>query len=446
MTVCGICVFLIAPILTGALILGIFREKTLGYLKMYALGFLSLFVLLLGVLLVALKLDFDLYTLEKVYFALITFLSLLGIPFLFINKRKLIKPEMNKRFLLVIIPATALGLYSYFYLAPSILGNDTWEVVSTTMAHGTLYEYSSMTGRLMKAGVPIWNKILVLPMFIACMCDFFNIPVRLFLGFLLPVTVYVLNLSLVWIIGREIHIKKMEYYMLLYMLLLMCGTDLAANGIPSTAGFVILREGYTGYSVAYGVALPLISYLLLKKKYLLLMLPAASLLGCLRLDRIFFAIKTPFSSFSDMNEGGKIFGVFVATVIINVFLSFYKKEKCDWRLVFCPEAFISATLEGLLKVFEKRKERIAFNIGACLIILSVCDFSPFENSNTLIETLSYENYVQECIDNGELSGTYIDYADIEFMSTARRLDGSIETSEGRDSIDDYLIGINFEEE
>ena len=446
MAVCGICVFLIAPILFGALILGILREKTLGYLKMYALGFLSLFVLFLGVLLIALKLDFDLYKLEKVYFLLTAACAIIGIPFLLINKRKLIKPEINKRFLWVIIPATALGLYSYVYLAPSILGNDTWEVVSTTIAHGSLYEYSSMTGRLMTAGVPIWNKILVLPMFIACMCDFFNIPVRLFLSFVIPVVIYILNLSLVWAIGKEIKIKNMEYYMLLYMLLLMCGTYLPVNGIPSTAGYVILREGYTGYSVAYGIALPISVYLLLKQKYLLLTVPAASLLGLLRLDRIFFAIKTPFQSFCDMNEGGKLFALFVTAIIINVFLIFNKKEKSAWRLILCPEVFIANTIQEFLKIFKGRKDRIVFNAGICIIILSACVFAPFEGAKTNKNTLSYENYVQECIYNGELSGTFIDYADIEFMCTARRLDGSIETSKGRDTIDAYLIGINFEED
>ncbi len=445
MIVLGIFVLLLAPFFTGALITTIFRERKAGHVIVYVTGLLSLFVFFLGFLLAALKLDFDLKRLERYYFSFISVTSLLGAIFSF-RKRDYKKKPFEKAWC-VIIPAILLGVFSFVYLSPSVINDDTWETVVTTIYTGKIHEYSALTGKQMVAGLPIYNKIYIMPIFIACMCDFFKIPVRVMMQFLIPLIVYICNLSLVYTISKKLNVKNKDCFMLVYMLLLLAGTYLPKTGVPVTVGYALLREGYSGYAVCYALTVPLVIILLCEKKYLHALFMATSALGLLRLDRIFYTfVKEPVKTFGFINEAGKLAIIFIVCIIIFIFKKTKEKTSSIEKLtIFIPIVFISNTVVTLLEEIHEKKYRIAYLLGVSFIILSSVSFMPFEDADTLKETLEYEQEVRDIIEKNGAKDKCI-WADERVMEVARRVDPSVKTLYSRSSISEYMQGLYYEDE
>lgn len=449
MPILGIVLLLIVPYLIGTVITEALREKAVSHLYVYVTGFLSLFVVLLACLLVALKKDYSLCGLEKCYFMYVVLpLSVVGVALL----RKRTKIEMsisvNKRNLFSLIPAILLAVFSYIYLAPSFLNDDTWEVVSTTLAHESLYEYSAMTGKLMEAGLPIFNKVYVMPMFYACMCDFFKIPMWVIAGILMPVILYSMNLCLINEIAKKASVKNREAFLLVYMIFLMAGTYLPVNGVPVTTGYALLREGYSGYAVAYGVAIPFVVLLLSEKKWLHGIGMAASVLGLVRLDRFFYALTDFLNSYHQINKAGKLLGVYFISVIASLVLLKLKNRKTPLYSYFLPGVLCAYVVVSIVDYLLGRKKKIMYFVGVCAVIFSAVSFNSFADGVTLKSTREYENQVKERLSQlKEEYGTDITiWADEDFMAVSRRIDGSVKTIYGRDDITkDYLIGMDYED-
>lgn len=449
MPILGIVLLLIVPYLVGAVITEDLREKTVSHLYVYVTGFLSLFVVLLLCLLVALKKDYNLSELEKCYFMYFVLpLSVVGLTRL--GKR--IKIEMsisiNKRNLFSLIPAIILAVFSYVYMAPSFVNDDTWEVVSTTLSHGTLYEYSAMTGKLMEAGLPIFNKVYVMPMFYACMCDFFKIPMWVIAGFMIPVMVYSMNLLLINEIAKKACVKNREAFLLVYMISLMAGTYLPVNGVPVTTGYALLREGYSGYAVAYGVAVPFVVLMLSEKKWLRGIGMAASLLGLIRLDRIYYALTDLLNSYHQINEAGKLLGVYFISVIASLVLLKIKNRKTPLYSYFLPGVLCAYVAVSLGDYVSERKKKMLYYVGVCAVVFSAVSFDSFADGVTLKSTREYENQVKERLNQLKAEyGTDITiWSDEDFMAVSRRIDGSVKTIYGRDDVTkEYLIGLDYED-
>ena len=138
MAIVGILLFLAAPLLFGAGISCKFRERNVGCLKGYLVGFLSLFVMLFIETLAMLKLDLSLRVYEWIVVATLAAMAVVGALLLALKRPGFVKPHIEKRMLSFLVPAVLLFAYSYCYLVPSVANDDTWEFVATSLAHGRL--------------------------------------------------------------------------------------------------------------------------------------------------------------------------------------------------------------------------------------------------------------------------------------------------------------------
>ena len=443
MAIVGILLFLAAPLLFGVGISCKFRERNVGCLKGYLVGFLSLFVMLFIETLAMLKLDLSLRVYDWIVVATLAAVAVVGAFLLALKRPGFVKPHIEKRMLWFFVPAVLLFAYSYCYLVPSLANDDTWELVATSLAHGSVYEYSTMTGQFMTAGLPIFNKIQVMPLLYVVLADFFGISVNVSAGLLVPAIVFVLNLSLVYAIGRELEVSDRSYFMILYMLILMGGTYLPSFGVPVTLGYSVLREGYSGYAVAYGVVIPAALLLLLKKKYLWVVAALVTSVPFVRIDRIFFALMSPVKSLTAANSAGKLMGVYIVAIVAALAYRAIKGASVKWQGLLIPAVFVAYTAEKLKNCLKKKNEVIWYSVGVSLIILSAVNFEPYDDSVTYFERKGEEAPVEACIP--EIRDGLV-WAPVEFTSVVRRLDGGIETIFGRDVNNPLMAGINYEDD
>lgn len=431
---------LVAPILTGSLVSAIFREKTLTYAAKYGTGFVSLVGVLLAVQLVSLKLDMGFDRLSVVFLILCALLSLAGIPFL----KKPCGFAVKKDMFLVAVLTAITALYAFVYLAPSFVNDDSFEIVANSIATKTIYEYSSMTGQKMIAGLPIFNKIYIMPVLLAVLCSRFGASMWLVGAFLIPTVVFVTGVFLVNDIANELNIHRKSVFLITFLLILVAGTYLPKNGIPVTAGYAILREGYSGYAVAYGILLPLAVLLLLKKKYLYAIVMFLPMLSLVRIDRIFYALLSLGESYGAMNRSGKHLGLFLFSVCAMVIYTAVKRKKINWWILLCPPVFVAFSFERLVSDIADGSRRMLFCLGGALIILSSCYLTPFADAEPASLVRKYEEYVKEEIAKIDDFDHSI-YGSAEFMAAARRIDGRVKTLYGRDDVSEALQGLDYEE-
>ena len=443
MAIVGIVLLLAAPFLFGVGISCTHRERSVGYLKGYLVGFLSLFVMLFIETLAMLKLDLTLAQFEWAAVGTLIAMAAIGAVLMLIKRPHFIKPGFDAHALYFIVPAILLFAYSYCYLAPSFANDDTWEIVSTSLARHSIYEYSAMTGRLMEQGLPIFNKIYVMPLLYIVLADFFGVPVSVSAGILMPALVYVLNLAVVYAIGRKLALTEVHFYMVAYLLLLIAGTYLPTFGVPVTLGYPLLREGYSGYAVAYGVVIPAVLFLLLHKKYLWAIVTFMVNAPLVRADRIVFALSSPVRNFHDINTAGKLAGIFMAAVVAAAVMGFVLKKKLNFFALLVPSVFIAYVCESLKDVInDKKMSSFIFTVGIAVIILSAVNFQPFDDAETYGERKRIEATVKASLE--EIKPDRIVWGPEEFMAVARRINGSITTLSGRDDANSYMAGLDYE--
>lgn len=430
---------LVAPLLTGSLVAFLLREKNFGYVEKYASGFISLIGVLLAVVLVMLKLDKSFAWLSTVFLICVAGLSVLGLAFL----GKPAKSTFRRQQLYFIVPAVLLWAYAVLYLAPSYINDDSFEIVANSVATNTIFEYSSMTGQKMVNGLPIFSKIYVMPVFEAVLCSTFKVPMWLVGGILIPTIVYVVNLFLMYRIGKELKASNLPMYMITYLLILMNGTYLPANGIPVTAGYAILREGYSGYAVFFGLVLPLLVLLALKKRFLYAAVTALPVVSLVKLDRVFYALKEPITSFESMNSAGKLVGLFIVSAVAILIVYAMTQEKVSPWIVFCPSAMVSYAVVRLGEFVQKGAKKIAFCIGVAAIIMSTSYFSTFSDAVSRSEEAITKEAARQAISTID-DFDFCLYAPMDIMAAARRLDGRVKTLVGRDIETTYLQGADYE--
>ena len=442
MAIVGIILFLAAPLLFGVGISCKRGERNVGCLKGYLVGFLSLFAVFFVEILAMLKLDLELGKFELTVVGTFALMLVTGLVLLIIKRPSFIRPRFEKRMLWFLIPAILLFAYSYGYVSPSFANDDTWEFVATSVAKGSVYEYSAMTGKLMENGLPIFNKILAMPLLYVVLADFFGISVNVSAGILVPAIVFVLNLAIVYKIGKELLVSNLHYFMILYMLILMSGTYLPSFGLPVTLGYTVLREGYCGFAVAYGVVIPAAVLLLLKKKYFWAVAALVPSVTLIRIDRVFFAVMSPFKSLKEINTAGKLMGIYAVAIAAALILKAVKKTFIEWKVLLIPSVFVAYIAEKIKNCLTKKHESIWYSLGIAVIILSAVNFETFDDSVTNIERFSEEEKVRNCL--AEIGGKTV-WGTPEFMATARRIDGNVIVLFGRDEGDPKMAGLNYED-
>ena len=269
----------------------------------------------------------------------------------------------------------------------------------------------------------------------------------------MPSILLFLNLNIIYSIAGECKVKNKPVFMLLYMLLMMAGTYLPDNAIPATVGYALLREGYSGYAYAYGVAIPFSVYIFIKNtqkakaaliRFILSILALLPILGLVRLDRIFYALKEPVKTYVSINTAGKLIGLYLTAVLVLIIMRKLKNEKTSKPLFFLPIVLIAYTGEKLLTLVNGKRAKALYLLSLSFIILAAGNFSLYGDAELLSTEMSFEKSVKEELK--DYSDTEIKiWASEDFMATVRRILPNISVLYGRDDITGMLNGLDYEE-
>jgi len=453
MYIVGIVALLLVPYLCGTLEMMVLRERNAGHLKTYVTGLLSLFAYFLLAILASLKLDLSFERLRLLFLAGPAILAVCGIPCLIVRVKKglfTIKLSINKDMLWFVPTATALGVVAYILMQPSFFNDNTWEIVSTTLATDTYYEFSSLTGNRLSAGLPIFVKIYVMPMLYAVLCKTFGFDMKFIAGLFMPVLFYVLNLCIMYSISAELFGKtasrKRATYMCTYLIFLLAGTYLPINGVTATVGYGLLREGYSGYGVVYGVLIPFVILLLLKKNYLLACLSSTAVLGLLPLDKFFnLVICSPANFFYLVNYAGKLAALYIMGIAILLFLRIFRSEKHFSAVFFFPAALVSYSVVEISSFVEGKKARMAYFIGVGVIMLSACQFAPMSDATLTIDVCRNNLALSHCLNTISENENICLWSTEEVMSETRRLNANIKLAYPRSVYVTTLVSVEYED-
>ena len=434
---------LIALIITVPYILGTGLTMILGDRSTrgpvrWTMGALAAFVCFFVCLLISIKAKSDLGFLSRLFIIVVSSFTIGAFPIMIYGfvKKEIRIQNIDERIIVWLIPAFLLGLFSIIVISPSYINDITKETVKTTLYSGTIYENSSLLGIKMEAGLPIFNKIEIVPMLYACLSNIFGVEPEMIMNLLMPVCTYVANLAIMWEISRFlVSGKNRNIFMIFHLLLLIAGTYLPKNAIPVTSGFPLLMQGYTGYAWGIGVLIPAIVLLLLQKRYIFAGFMIISFPGLFKLDRIFFAAKEFLSGYHGINLAGKLFILYIASLIW--FILRRKKHYIPIWAFFSGAALISAALTD---AYEYVGEKKSFIVSAGLVILACCSFYPFKGAEFVLNKTDY-NY-------GSIRGsrkTATIWAPEDIIEKARRSDAGIFPIYGRDAFNPMLAGSNYEQ-
>ena len=431
-------IVLAVPYLVGSAFITIFGERRHRGPIRWIVGALSLLVCFLACLLVALKLDFSLYELCKIYGIVCASFTAGSVPvFAFAVKNKMLRYQtFDKKVLIWMIPALILGIFSIGILRPVYTNDITMEIVRTTLASGKIYEISALLGTKMEAGLPIFAKIEIMPMLYAVLCRDFNADPVVVIEYLAPAVTYIANMFLMWeISGYLVKEKQRSIFMLFHTILLVAGTYLPETAIPVTAGQPLLLQGYSGYAWAYGVVAPAVVLMLLDRRIFLSGWCMAAVLGLMKFDRLFFAVKDFLTSYHLMNSAGKMYILYIVAFALWLIKRSKGDKEKPWILL-SGSVLVSFELTNL---YERFGEKRSYIFASILVILACCGFVPFAGTTTVFEA---EDVDISLITGGRQNVTI--WAPKEVMCELRRKSAYVKPIYGRDLYEELLDGVNYE--
>lgn len=426
------------PYILGTAFTIILGERTLRGPLRWVIGVLSVFVCFFASLLIELKLHGTLNDLTKLFGIILTAFTAGSVPTVLYGfaKKELRFQNFDKKILVWVIPAIVLGAFSVFVLNSSYVNDVTVETVRTTLYTGKIYEYSSLLGTRMEAGLPIFVKIEIVPMFYACICNAFHIDILVLTGTVVPAITYTAHIFIMnEISAYAVKEKHRSLFMIFHLLLLLAGTYLPDNAIPVTIGRPLLMQGYSGFAWGFGVLVPLIILVCLQKRFCLAAFLVIPLTGLIKTDRFFFAAVEGLSSYLTMNLAGKLFALYVFSVVFQLIRK--KNEKTPLPLYFLGSSLIA---KSLVDAYEYIGEKKSFAISAGLLIMACCSFLPFKGA-----TFAFD---KEEIDIASIKGDESEvtvWAPRDIMENVRLYDASVRPVYGRDLFNPTMLaGINFE--
>lgn len=430
--------FLLAavPYLVGSALVTILGDRRHTFHVRWIVGLLFLLLGFFACLLVALKLDLSLYGLCKL-FGIFTVSFTTGSVPIWIHALKegyFVWPEWEKKSFLWMIPAALLGVFSIVCLEPSYVNDITLETARTTLYTGTLYQTSALLGTTMEAGLPLFNKLEIVPMLYADLCRDFKFDVSALTGYIIPFVAYVSNLILMWeISGHLVKKEQRSLFMLFHLAILTAGTYLPDTAIPVTVGQPLLMQGYSGWALAYGIVIPAVVLMLLERRVILAGICFLPIIGLIRYDRVFFACKTFFTGYHLTNTAGKLLILYLVCLVLWILR---KNKGMKNFAVLSGSALISTVLT---EFYERLGNRKSFVVATMAVIFSCVYFQPFQDAEYVWndDTLSYME-----ISEGVKDVTVWASQDVE--SSIRRQTAEIKCAYGRDLYEDLLDGVNYE--
>ena len=426
------------PYILGTAFTIILGERTLRGPLRWVIGVLSVFVCFFASLLIELKMHGSLNDLTKMFGIILTAFTTGAVPVVLYGfvKKDIRFQNFDKKILVWVIPAIVLGAFSVFVLDSSYVNDVTVETVRTTLYTGRIYEYSSLLGTKMEAGLPIFVKIEIVPMLYACLCNAFHIDILVLTGTIVPMITYTAHIFIMnEISAYAVKEKHRGLFMIFHLLLLLAGTYLPDNAIPVTIGRPLLMQGYSGFAWGFGVLVPLIVLVCLQKRFCLAAFLVISFTGLIKTDRFFFAAVEGLRSYLTMNLAGKLFALYVFSVVFQLIRK--KNEKTPLPLYFLGSSLIA---KSLVDAYEYIGEKKSFAISAGLLIMACCSFLPFKGA-----TFAFD---KEEIDIASIKGDESEvtvWAPRDIMENVRLYDASVRPVYGRDLFNPTMLaGINFE--
>ena len=359
--------------------------------------------------------------------------------------------------------AILLWAFVLFATEPSSVCDNTEAVVLTTLRDGELYVHSAFTGEVMEAGQPIFNKVQIMPMFYAVLCNLTHLPYRVFAGIVFSI-VYFGNLYLISCIiaechgiprlktrddmkavipnpqGEESHPGSHQLLLLTYLFTLLCGTYLPTFGIPVTVGYSVLRMGYSGIAVFYGLVIPYAILSFSKRKFISGLIVLAATPGLVRVDRVFYLARDFFNSVNKVNSVGKLAYLYIIAVVVLLVLFLMDRKKDRPAVFFIPSLTIAYTVAKIGEKLSGKKERIALAVGAAVVLLAAADFKPMEDYDPTAKRFR-KNVAEAATLIPDGAGVL---ASNEFMAELRRVDAGKSVALSEAINNEYLAGLDFE--
>lgn len=431
------------PYVLGTALTIIFGDRsTRGHIR-WCIGILSCFAYFFICLLVTLKLHGGIEDISRL-FTIVTVSFMAGsVPVVIFgfSKKKLRILHFDKKILVWLIPGVVLGLFSIFMLKPDYSNDITTETARTILSTGKLYEYSSLLGVKAENGYPIFTKIEILPALYACLSYCFKTNLLVIIKYIAPIVAYSSNLFIMWEIAT-ILVKedKKNLFMIFHLVTLLAGTYLPSTAIPVTVGRPLLMQGFSGYAFGYGVLVPLMVLVLLQKRYVFAGIFLVPLLGLIKLDRIFFAFSEFFSSYDAVNLSGKLFILYILSVIW--WLTKKKnRQKLPLASYLSGSVLISATLTDAYETFGEKK---SFPVFSALLIMATCSFYPLRGAEFSLaqDKVDYDYIIEGGAQNAP--DHIVLWAPEAVLEPARRESDVVFPVYGRDAYSDLLRGTNYE--
>ena len=418
---------------------------------MLVYAFIAVLILLLPVLLAGLKLDMTLTSLAAIYVPVSAVIIAVFFAAVIFRRIKASKngsfpvkrtPEEKKSLAVIIAAAAILWCFSYVILSPSGVCDNTRETAAVTLLSDTLYEYSAFTGEKMVAGQPIFNKIQLMPVFYASVSRVSGVPLWILTGVLVPLLVFACNIFLVCrlslkLFGSDERLRLV--FVLGYLWMLVAGTYVPDVGIPVTLGYAILRMGYSGWAVCYGIVIPAAFLCLSEKKYVKALITLIPVPGLVRPDKILFSLLDPVNTVKSINNAGKIFFLYILALLVLFLFSFKDKKKIPVIVFFFPAVTVAYTVAMGSAFLSKKKEYVALIAGSFIVILSATGLRPYADGHIEAPELRRAKAIEALLPNGSKL-----LAKQETLDLMRLYFPEVRIPYSRAVNNPYLSGLDFE--
>jgi len=157
---------------------------------------------------------------------------------------------------------------------PDVSGDFTLETIRTTLQTDSIYQYNSLTGKLLEEGMPIRQQILTMPFFLTFLSEFFEVGISLVLYKIFPCYTLFLTALVYSRLAATLFVKQKEkqlIFMFIISFMLLVG-DYAAMA-PAA---LVLHQGFTGNSLCAAVVIPFAVYACMNRKWLMACLCVAT--------------------------------------------------------------------------------------------------------------------------------------------------------------------------
>jgi hypothetical protein len=269
-----LCILFLAvvPFLLGQLVTKIYGEKEKGNIYRYIVGMCSLICVFEIVCVGAIKMEISFTKTLFLFLFIIILLSILGlISFIRTLISTPIVPFLQSFFhdfswrAFPIILLFLLQCLNYVWMNPYI-GNDiTKEIINTTIATDTMYQYHPLTGKLFEIGMTPVGKLYILPLFYSGLSKVFCVDASTLLYLILPIWVLLMGYFVMFLWGRLLFNKKNQKHIQSYFLMVYGVLSLFGGFYLTSEFYWLSHSAWRGETIIATIIIPFILYLLINK-------------------------------------------------------------------------------------------------------------------------------------------------------------------------------------